>query len=142
MAKKEKSCGIVVVTEDEKYLLIRHLAGHWDFPKGHVEKDETEEETALREVEEETGLKARIIPGFRESLNYLVKGHIPKEVIYFFGRPESGQLTPQVEEVMEVGFFSFEESLEKITFSSNRALLHMARDFYQKLEEYKNTNDK
>ena len=57
--KKEKSCGAVVYRETGEQieiLLIRHKnGGHWAFPKGHVEKKETEEDTALREIREETG---------------------------------------------------------------------------------------
>ncbi|MFZ5500518.1 MAG: NUDIX domain-containing protein, partial [Candidatus Micrarchaeota archaeon] len=53
----EKSCGIVLFSEDggRLYLLLHYTAGHWDFPKGHVEADESEAETALRELLEETG---------------------------------------------------------------------------------------
>ena len=62
--KMEKSCGAVVsrMTENgREILLIRHMnGGHWAFPKGHVEKDETEEQTARREILEETGLIAMI----------------------------------------------------------------------------------
>ena len=45
--------------------MVKQLLGHWGFPKGHIEKDETEYETALREVKEETNIDARIIDGFR-----------------------------------------------------------------------------
>ena len=57
--KKEKSCGAIVYREKDgvEILLIKHKnGGHWAFPKGHVENKETEEETALREIREETGL--------------------------------------------------------------------------------------
>ena len=77
MIKGEKSCGIILYNEKKEYLIIRHVAGHWDFPKGHVENSETEEETALREILEETGLEAIIFDGFRETVNYLVRGRIP-----------------------------------------------------------------
>ena len=57
--KKEKSCGAVVCRKGEnglEILLIQHKnGGHWAFPKGHVEKKETEEEPALREIKAETG---------------------------------------------------------------------------------------
>ena len=62
----EKSCGVVLFNE-QKVLLLQYaigqkegdgdLQGHWDFPKGHVDKGETEVETAIRELEEETGVK-------------------------------------------------------------------------------------
>ena len=53
--KHEKSCGCIII-EDKKVLLIKQTNGIWGFPKGHVEKNETELQTAEREVKEETGL--------------------------------------------------------------------------------------
>ena len=56
----EKSCGAIVYRRfhgNIEILLIKHInSGHWSFPKGHVEGDETELETARREIKEETGL--------------------------------------------------------------------------------------
>ena len=60
MMKREKSCGVLVLRRQEEELyvvLLRHrFGGHWSFPKGHVEAGESERQTALREVREETGL--------------------------------------------------------------------------------------
>ena len=57
--KHEKSCGAICYTREEgapRVLVICHrYGGHWAFPKGHVEAGESEEETAMREVREETG---------------------------------------------------------------------------------------
>lgn len=55
----EHSCGIVVFRNENGircYLLLHYPSGHWDFPKGHVEEREKRHETALRELEEETGI--------------------------------------------------------------------------------------
>ena len=63
----EKSCGAVLFTTEKgikKFLLVE--SNYFGFPKGHVEENETEQETALREIKEETGVDATIIPGFRE----------------------------------------------------------------------------
>ena len=72
----EKSCGIVLFNSDE-FLLIQHPTksngdeGHWDFPKGHVEGNETELETAKRELIEETGIvNFRLFDGFRHRIEY------------------------------------------------------------------------
>lgn len=86
----EKSCGAVVFTRinnEIKYLLIRNLSGIYGFPKGHVEKGETEEETALREIFEEVGLLVKLIPGFRSYDEYpiLEKKNTIKQIIYFLG---------------------------------------------------------
>ena len=71
--KFEKSCGAVVATKIDnkiKYLIIKSIEGIYGFPKGHMELDEVEEETALREILEETGIKVKLINGFRYKLNY------------------------------------------------------------------------
>ena len=57
--KFEKCCGCIILNEN-KVLLVKHNDGHWGFPKGHVEKDETELQTAIREVKEETNLDVEI----------------------------------------------------------------------------------
>jgi len=70
----EKSCGVVVFYKNENkplFLLVQsQLYLHWGFAKGHVEENESEIETALREVYEETGLKPTIIEGFKKTINY------------------------------------------------------------------------
>ena len=58
---KEKSCGAVIFNNEDKVLIVKHNAGHWDFPKGHMEAGETEKQTALREVKEETKIDIHII---------------------------------------------------------------------------------
>lgn len=69
----DKSCGAVVFTidgEEIKYILVEEACVFFSLPKGHVENDETEEETAIREIKEETGLELSLIPGFREIQEY------------------------------------------------------------------------
>ena len=65
----EKSCGAIVYRKyhgNTEILLIKHInSGHWSFPKGHVEGDETEEETAKREIMEETGIDVNLDTTFR-----------------------------------------------------------------------------
>ena len=58
MEYNEKSCGCIIIDKD-RVLLVKHNAGHWDFPKGHMEDGETEIETAIREVKEETNLDVK-----------------------------------------------------------------------------------
>ncbi len=127
MNKSEKSCGVILHNDQKEYLIIRHLAGHWDFPKGHVEAGETEEATARRELWEETGLEAAILPGFRETVNYLVRGRILKEVVYFIGRPVGGAIRLQPEEVSDYRFLTYQAGRECLTFESNRQLLDKAQ---------------
>ena len=80
----EKSCGAVLFTTEKgikKFLLVE--SNYFGFPKGHVEENETEQETALREIKEETGVDATIIPGFRETVNYKLPNGNVKEVVFF-----------------------------------------------------------
>ena len=72
-AAEEKSCGAVIwrgTPGEHQYLLARHNGGHWSFPKGHVEGEETEIQTAQREILEETGLQAEIDTNFRQVVTY------------------------------------------------------------------------
>ncbi len=125
----EKSCGAIVLREGEggpEVLLLRHRAGHWDFPKGHVEEGESEEQTALREVKEESGLSVAIEEGFRGAVRYSPYPGCEKEVVFFLASPLSGSLSLQQEEVSEGGWFTPEEALKTITYDSSRGLLLQA----------------
>ena len=72
----EKSAGFILITDDfetDDYcvLLLHYTSGHWDFPKGNIETNETELEAATRELQEETGIETiRVIPNFRCVLDY------------------------------------------------------------------------
>ena len=68
--KHEKSCGCIII-EDKKVLLIKQTNGIWGFPKGHVEKNETELQTAEREVKEETNIDVKIDETKRYTMNYI-----------------------------------------------------------------------
>lgn len=125
--KKEKSCGAIVFRKGEsgpEILLIRHVnGGHWAFPKGHVEKKETEEETALREIREETGLKVSLDTGFREMVTYSPKPGVIKDVIYFAAKAKKDDALPQPEEVMELCWKPAEEALALVTYDTDRDIL-------------------
>lgn len=99
----EKSCGAVVyrrTTEGIKVLLVKNHNGRcWSFPKGHVEKDETEEETALREIKEETGLDVEIENGFRETSIYRPYGRTKKKVVFFLAKANESDVNMQQSEI-------------------------------------------
>ena len=71
----------------DKVLIIKHNQGHYGFPKGHVEKNETEQETAIRETKEETNIDAIVIGQFKKTITYSPKRNVIKDVIYFIGKP-------------------------------------------------------
>ena len=126
----EKSCGTVLytVTDGEPhYLLIRNADGYCGFPKGHVEKDETEEETALRETWEETSVRAEIIGDFRREVSYMMKNGRKKTVIYFLASFE-GQ-TPRHNPGFEYNEFlllPYREARESLTYENVKEILKEA----------------
>lgn len=132
--KQEKSCGAVIMNawrRDYKVLLIHQVQGHWCFPKGHVEKDETELETAKREIREETGLKVKFINGFRHTLSYSPAPGIHKDVIYFLAVEKGGHMKIQEEELQGMDWVTPQEAMTRITFENDRVLLQDAMTWIQ-----------
>ncbi len=120
--KYEKSCGAIVV-DDEKVLLVKHNAGHWDFPKGHVEEGETEIETAIREVKEETNIDIKIEKENRYISEYSPKENVMKTVIYFIGEKVGGEDKPQIEEVSDVEWLDVNKAIERITHQRSKEIM-------------------
>lgn len=112
--KHEKSCGAIVIDND-KVLIIKHKVGHVGFPKGHVEEGETEEETAIREVKEETGIDIEVDTNYRYVISYSPKEGVMKDVIFFLGKAIGGTPTPQEQEVSKVDFVSLNEAYDMLT---------------------------
>ena len=135
--KKEKSCGIIVFDDNNRVLMVKHKEGHYGFPKGHVEPNETEEETALREVKEETNCDVTIIPGFREENKYSPKENVDKTVVFFVGRPTSFDIKNQVSETDFAGFVSLKESYNLLKdFQDVVDILEKAERFIEKENSY------
>lgn len=126
--KREKSCG-AVVERDGMILVIRHIAGHWSLPKGHVEDGETEIMTAKREILEETGLEVEIDAGFRFVNSYSPAPGVMKDVVYFVGHPTGGRERPQPEEVKYLGWYSLTEALHRLSFLNDKRLVAAAADY-------------
>jgi 8-oxo-dGTP pyrophosphatase MutT (NUDIX family) len=114
--KREKSCGAVVYRfegERLKILMLRHRrGGHWSFPKGHVEEGETEEETALREIKEETGLDVVLHEGFKNIIEYYPKPGVRKKVIYFLAYSKETNFVRQEEEISELKWLNWDEAFK------------------------------
>ena len=127
---KEKSCGCIVI-EDGKVLLVKHNQGHWGFPKGHVEGNETEEETAKREVKEETNIDVEIIKGKRYTEEYITNKGNDKEVIYFIAKKISGEIKKQESEIENIEWVEIEEVENRLTYNNSKEL------FKKVLEEIK-----
>ena len=130
----EKSCGAVVFTKinkEIKYLLVSNLSGIYGFPKGHVEGNETEIETALREVFEETGLKITLIDGFRTTDEHRIpeKKDTIKRLTYFLGTFENQQIIFQKEELSSARLASYTEAMKLFQFESSKRILTEANDY-------------
>ena len=130
--KREKSCGAVIIQEQSglrRYLVLHSTQGHWTLCKGHVEGDETERETAVREIMEETGLTVEFIEGFRQVIAYSPRPGCVKDVVFFLGRLSGGTLACQPEEVAEAVLLPFGEAMARLTHPSDRAVLAAAEGF-------------
>lgn len=129
---KEKSCGaIVYYTHNEEilYLILKHKAGHWAFPKGHVENNETEVETALREIKEETSLIVTIDDGFKVINEYQPTRYSIKEVVYFMARSNTDKVFVQQAEIDNFRWCLYDEAIDLITYENDKKVLLKANDY-------------
>lgn len=134
--KREFSAGIVVYYKRKdilEYLLLHYQSGHWDLPKGHIDPGETKEQTALRELKEETGLEAVIHEGFEESFSYFLADYKTKEPVYktvyfFIGKAKKKQIVLSHEHIGYM-WLPFEEALEKLTYQNAKDLLKNVNKF-------------
>ncbi len=113
------------------YLIIRSVNGEYGFPKGHVEGDETEYETAVRELKEETNLEADIVDGFRRQIEYPFpnKINVTKRSVYFLAVCAKGAIVCQPTEVAEAAFIPFDRALELLSFEDTKNILKEANDY-------------
>ena len=101
---QEFSAGAVVLFKgvEYEYLSLHYPAGHWDFPKGNIEKNESELQTVKREIKEETGIAKLVITKPLEVTYHIFKKNntYRLKVTYWFEMKSMGdnQPTPQIEE--------------------------------------------
>ena len=132
LIKKEKSCGAVVYKQEggKRLYLIEHMAlGHTSIPKGHVEGDETETETALREIREETNLDAEIDTGFRHVITYSPFPGIIKDVVFFTAEAVTDTLINQESEVSGLEWMELDDALRALTHDSDKEVLASAAEY-------------
>ena len=103
--------------------------GHCSICKGHVEEDESEHQTAEREIFEETGLSVEFVNGFREIIEYSPYEDCMKTVVFFLARTDSMDVTVQEEEVREIRWLSIEDAVETLSFESDWEVLKKAEDY-------------
>lgn len=132
---KEKSCGSIIFKYDEGkllFLVIKQTLGHFSFPKGHVEESESEKDTALREVKEETGFDISFVGDFREVITYCPKPMVLKDVVFFLGNVIDGVMTPQEDEVSLIEWLSYEDALNIVTYDDDKNVLKKAYEYIVK----------
>lgn len=121
MKKFEKSCGAIIVS-DNKILIVKQKSGLFGFPKGHIENNETEVETAVREVREETGLEIKIYDEYRYSLSFLLKNGIKKEVVYFLATKTSKYVNIDNNEIIGYEWVNINDVYNKLEFDNIKEL--------------------
>ena len=133
----EKSCGALVVRrEADNYyiLMIRHKAGgNRSFPKGHVEEGETEYETALREVMEETSSRIAIVSDFRATVNYRPSPGVIKEVVYFLAFTTSADIKAREGEIAEVEWVPLDKAEESLAHENDKTVFRAAMERMERM---------
>lgn len=132
----EKSCGAVIYkykNNELYFLILKHLKGHYSFSKGHVENNETEYETAEREIKEETNLNIEFINGFRKTSIYSPKENNLKEVVLFLAKDKGNSiLKPQLDEISEISWYKENDALNILTYEEDKNILKDAILFLRK----------
>ena len=126
----EKSCGAVVFyngKSNTRILLVKNNNGrYWSFPKGHIEIGETEKETAVREIKEETSLEVEIKDGFREVSDYCPFGKIRKHVVFFLAQAFTDNVRIQEEEIAEYVWVDLQQARKLYSYDNDLRIINKA----------------
>ncbi|MDO4488675.1 MAG: NUDIX domain-containing protein [Eubacteriales bacterium] len=134
------SCGGIVIYRGKALLLYKNYKNRyegWVLPKGTVEDGETHDETALREVKEETGADATIVEYLgSNSYSFIVpEDTVEKDVHWYLMRGKSYYSRPQVEEYFkDSGYYKFHEAIHLLKFQNEREMLMKAYERYSQLK--------
>ncbi len=135
----KKSCGIVPVYKGESgnlYLIVHQTNDVWCFPKGGQDEGENDQDTAMRELREETGIiDIDVADGFEAIEKYRVTDETEpysKEIHYFLGFVENKDVTPQENEIQGYKWATFEEANKHFQFESTKTTLQKAHQFLLK----------
>ena len=135
----EKSCGFVPYTErggERRYLVIQSINGDFGFPKGHTENGESEHETAIRELKEEVGIEAEIIPDFRRQIEYPLRSKkgVIKQSVYFLGKCKTTRVVPEKSEVKSAVFLPFSDAVRLLSYDDIKNILWEADAYLESLD--------
>ncbi len=140
--KRQVSSGGVILRKSNDVVEIALVAvkggNVWCLPKGIVDRGESTEETAVREVQEETGLKGRVIDKIGEiSYWYYIKGEnarCRKTVHFYLMEYLSGTTDEHDVEVDDASWFSIDDALNKISYKGDREMIEKAKEMIGKGE--------
>ncbi|HTL27864.1 MAG TPA: bis(5'-nucleosyl)-tetraphosphatase [Tepidisphaeraceae bacterium] len=135
MSKSERSAGFIVFRRDDtgrRFYLLLDYGRFWDYPKGHVEKGEDDLAAALRELDEETGLRdVAVIDGFSRELKYFFrkgKTLIRKTVAFFLAESPTDKVKVSHEHSGHE-WLPADEAIARVTYPSSRRVLEEAEAF-------------
>ncbi|RKW54368.1 MAG: NUDIX domain-containing protein [Lachnospiraceae bacterium] len=137
------SCGGVVIFRNKVLVLYKNYKNRyegWVLPKGTVESGESYEQTALREVKEESGVSARIVEYLGKS-QYSFSAYteiVEKEVHWYLMLSDSYYSKPQQEEFfLDSGYYKFYEAYHLLKFANEKIMLQKAFNKYNELRKLK-----
>ena len=130
-ANQEQSFGAVVYRRRKGrvlFLLLKHNSGnHWSLAKGHAEPGETEEQTARREILEETGLGVTFRAGFRVHQRYSPRPGVEKTVVFFLAKAASKKLKLQDAEISNACWLELEDALKLVSHTDTGEVLRQGK---------------
>lgn len=133
----EKSAGAVLFRRNKKikYLIIQYGWGHWEFSRGLIEKGESLEDAARREIGEEVGIKdIEFVPGFKEWTKFFYKHEgksIMKIATFLLAETKSRDVKLSFEH-KDYAWLEYEETSEKLSFRGSKEILKKANDLLMK----------
>ena len=123
---KEYSCGAILFCYDEnvrKYVLVQEASGSYGFPKGHKENDETDIETAKREILEETGIVPEFIPNMKRTIRYKLMNDSEKEVTFFVAKYKDQELNTSDKTILAIKKYDYQAAKSVLKFNELKNIL-------------------
>ncbi|MBI4434114.1 NUDIX domain-containing protein [Candidatus Uhrbacteria bacterium] len=135
----ERSVGAIVFRRGEApdrelyFLLLRYPGGYWEFPRGHVEVGEREQTTAVREIQEETGITGlKFVRGFRERYRFHFRREgqsVTKDAIIYLAEAPTWAVVTSEEHFGYV-WVTYDDALAHLKFENSKAIMRAAHAFF------------